>query len=131
MNKNTKLETIINKLIKVSLISGKLNTVKVKEVTKVLSGLSVGNAIKSLDLYLSGLKRELDSHRLIIESPIKLSDDQINKIKEIVESTTPVYDMEIVIKPNLLAGFKIQIGDQVYEDSLDDRIRKLKEAIHE
>ncbi len=131
MSKNTKLETLVNRLIKVSIVDGKLNTSKVKEVTKTLSSLSPGSAIKSLELYLNGLKRELDRHRLTIESPVNLSDDQITKITDIVTNSTPVYDTEVIINPRLLAGFKIRIGDEVYEDSVEDRVRQLQEVIHE
>lgn len=131
MNKNTRIEIVVKKLIKVSFEKGQLNIVKVKEVTKTLSALQKGYAVYGLTLYLTGLKKELDRHRLIIESPVKLTQDQISNIVDIVHDSTPVYDTELVVNPELLAGFRIKIGDDVYEDSLEDRIGQLRKAIYE
>ncbi len=131
INKNTKLETIVKQLIKVSFIDGKLNPKKVKEIVDSLKTLSVGNAIPSLMLYLKGLKRELAKHRLVIETPVVLSSSQIDAIVEVVDRSILVYETEIIVNPTLLAGFRIKIGDEVYEDSVKDRINQLREKIYE
>ena len=130
MSKNNRLEKIIYKLVKVSLLNGRLNQKKVNQVISTLKTLSKGTAISGLNLYLGLLKRELDKHRLIIDSPVSLNKDQIDRISKIVNKRTPVFETEVNIKPELFAGFKIQIGDLVYEDSIADRISQIKRTIH-
>jgi len=131
ISKRSKLETNIKKLVELSFTNGQINKKKVEEVIKTLKTLSVSNAIPALNLYLKGLKRELDKHRLVIETPVALTPAQITAIEEIVERSTPVFDTEVLIKPELLAGFKIKIGDEVYEDSIEDRLDQLKRKIYE
>lgn len=127
--KDKQLEKLIHKLVRVSFIKGKLNQPKIRQIIDILKNLSKGNAIKSLTMYLELLKKRLDQNRLFIESPIKLSDSQINEIVKTVERTTDVYETEVLVNPALLGGFKLKIGDQIYDDSIESKISQVKEAI--
>jgi|SRR3989344_8559668 len=131
MSKNTKLEKTITKLVKSSFVKNKLNTVEVGKIVNSLKKLPKGEAIQSLSMYLSYLKKELDQHRLIIESPVKLTQAQVDEVTKIVSKSEDVMETEVVINPTLLAGFRLKIGDQVYEDSIDERIKQIGEVIHD
>lgn len=131
MKKNSHLFSVVNQLIKVSFTEGKLNQKKVKEIVDSLKKLSVGSAIPALSLYLKGLKRELDQHRLVIETPVMLTTEQIDEIAKIVGRSTEVFETEVIVKPELLGGFKIKIGDEVYEDTISDRVEQLRKKIFE
>ncbi len=127
--KDKQLEKLIHKLVKVSFIKGRLNQPKIRQIIDILKTLSKGNAIKSLTMYLELLKKRLDQNRLFIESPMRLSDSQINEIVKTVEKTTDVYETEVLVNPALLGGFRIKIGDQIYDDSVQSKISQVKEAI--
>lgn len=131
IKKNTSIQKIVAQLIKVSFINGELNPAKVKSIVNTLKTLSVGNAINSLSLYLNLLKGELDKSRLIIETPVKLSQEKIDEIIKIVQKQNQVTETEIIIKPELMGGLRIKIGDEVYEDSLSDRISQIGKVIYE
>lgn len=127
--KYKEIEHYIPKLVKASFVKGKLNQPNVRQIVDILKTLSKGNAIKGLTLYLKHLKNAMDQNRLYIESPVKLSPSQIDEIVKIVSSSHPVFETEVKIGPDLLAGFKIKIGDEIYEDSLVNKIAQIKEAI--
>lgn len=131
MKKNTSLQKVVVQLVKVSFIKGELNPAKVKSIVNTLKTLSVGNAINSLSLYLNLLKGELDKSRLIIETPVKLSQEKIDEITEIIQKQNQVTETEIIIKPELLGGLRIRIGDKVFEDSISDRIAQIGRVIYE
>lgn len=131
MAKSSKLEKTIAKLVKSSFNKNKLNTTEVGKIVNSLKKLPNGEAIQSLSLYLNLLKKELDLHRLIIESPVKLTQAQVDEVTKIVSKSEDVIETEVVINPTLLAGFRLRIGDQVYEDSIDERIKQIGEVIHD
>lgn len=131
MSKNTKLEKTITKLVKSSFNKNKLDTKEVGKIVNSLKKLPNGEAIESLSMYLNLLKKELDKHRLIIESPVKLTPAQVDEVTKIVSKSEDVMETEVVINPALLAGFRLKIGDQVYEDTIDERIKQIGEVIHD
>lgn len=131
IKKNTSIQKIVDQLVKVSFINGELNPPKVKSIVNTLKTLSVGNAINSLSLYLNLLKSELDKSRLTIETPVKISQEKIDEITKIVQKHAQVTETEIIIRPELLGGLRIRIGDEVYEDSISDKIAQIGKVIYE
>lgn len=129
ITKNTPLNKIIEELIKISFVNNKLYKPKVDRIIKTLGGLSKGTAIQALSMYLKGIKREMEKSRLVIESATPLSNKQIDRVEAIISRSRPVFETEVIIKPSLLGGFRLKIGDQVFDDSLVNRIEQLKERL--
>lgn len=126
-----RLERIILNLAESSFYKGKLYQPKVETVINGLKKLSGGSAIKALNLYLRLIKRAMDQKRLYIETPIALSLKQIDAIVDMVDEYHDIVETEVVINKKLLAGFRIKIGDQIYDDSSENKIRQLTRAIRE
>jgi len=129
ITKNTPIERIIPELVKVSFKENRLYKPKVDQIIKVLGNLSKGTAIRALTLYMKGLKQYLGQYRLTIESSVPLSKTQIDQIEKLINQTQPVFETEVNINPNLLGGIKIKIGDNVYDDSLTNKIEQVRERI--
>lgn len=61
-------------------------------------------------------QKERERTMLIIETPFALSQDSMQKVKELVGANTQV-ETKIVLKKNLLSGFKALYGGQSYDAS--------------
>lgn len=126
---NIKTQKFIAGLIGSSFTSSGLNIKKVKKIVSLLKKLPKGEAVSSLSLYLKLLKHQLDAHRLIIETPIPLSKYQLDGIYKLMSQNSKVFETEVRINENLLGGFRIMLGDFVYEDSIEDRIEQVRRVI--
>ena len=60
---------------------------------------------------------------IIIESPFPLSDDSIKKIKRIVGND--IAEHEVMINPQVLAGFKARFRGTLYDGSAERIIKQL------
>ncbi len=66
----------------------------------------------------------------IVETAIEPSSETIAKLKDAVQSlTTLPLIFEFRTNPQLIAGARIQIGDQVWENSISARLKLLKAAL--
>jgi len=78
---------------------------------------------------LRQLKRKEREHTLYIETAIPLTPEQIKKMKKIVEKKVKITKVLVNSNTGILGGFKIRIGDEIWDDSISGRIEKVKEVI--
>lgn len=130
MKVNSKVFRLISKVVDVSFNKGKVNSAKVRQAIKTLSGLSVNNSVPALSLYLRLFKSRLSSYTLTIETANKLSSKEISSIVNKVAKTKTIYDTVITINPALRSGVSLKIGDDIIEDSLRTREEQVKEVIN-
>ena len=73
---------------------------------------------------------ELNIKRGIVYSTIKLTKTQLkgmeSKISKMLNANVTLRN---VIDENLLGGFKVQVEDYILDDSMKNRLEKLKETI--
>lgn len=79
------------------------------------------------------LERRLNRRPVTVRSAQPLDDDQLDilhaRLTGLLQGATPV--LELAVDPNLLGGLVIQIGDHVYDASLRDRLRQLRQRLVE
>lgn len=129
MKKIKQLQKLAKQLVDISFSNGKMIDSKVVKSLKLLKSLPRSESIPVLTEYLKGLRRLQKQYTLYIESPIKLSRKDISKIKKSVAKRVKITNMAVNINPDLIAGIRLKIGDEIWEDSVMDRIRQVKEAI--
>ena len=127
--KNKQLKKVVAKLIELSFKDGKMIESQVSKAIKILKGLPKYQAIESLTEYLKELKRLQRQHTMIVESSTQLSETQIKKIKKIMQKRTNITKVVTNINPEILGGFKLKVGDEIWDESLHNKIVQLKEAI--
>lgn len=127
--KNKKLDKIINNLVAASFVKDKLDNAFVKKTTLNLKKLKSNEAIYALEKYQKGLLRKIDETTLTIESEIKLSPGEINKIKKDLNSQYRILDTKFQLNPDLLGSLKLKIGDNLLDYSLKNNIKQLGDAI--
>lgn len=129
MKKNKQLQKLIKKLVQISFKDGKIVESQVTKSIKALKSLPKYEAIEALTKYLNELKRLERKHTIHIETSIPLSADYLKKIKKIVEKKVKITKVLVKVNPGMLGGFKLRVGDEVWDESLVGRINQVKEAI--
>ena len=129
MKKSKLLQKTINKLVEGSFKEGKLAENQVVRSIRLLKSLPKYEAIGALSEYLNGIKRIMRKHTMYIETVTPLSPKQVIKAKKIVEKRYLITKVVTNINPEILGGFKLRVGDEVWDQTLSGKIRQIKEAI--
>lgn len=125
----SKLQNTVNKLVGLSFKDGKMVELQVARSIKALKSLPKSAAIQALSEYLKALKRKERMHTMYIETTIPLSAAQIKKMKKVVEKKVKITKVLVNINPDILGGFRIKIGDEIWDESILGKILQVKEAI--
>ena len=129
MKKNKHLQKLVRKLVEVSFKDGKIVEFQVPKSIKVLKSLTRSKAIFALSEYLKELKRKDRQHTMYIETSIPLTTTHIRKMKKIVEKKVLITKVMTNVNPEILGGFKLRIGDEIWDESILGKINQVKEAI--
>lgn len=129
MKKSKLLQKTITKLVEVSFQDGKIVEHQITRAIRLLKVLPRTDAIWSLSEYLKQLKRKEREHTMYIETAIPLSPSQIKNAKKIVEKKTRITKVLVSINPEILGGFKLKIGDVIWDESILGKLNQVKEAI--
>lgn len=136
MKKKEQLQKIIKQLIRRSFVDGKIIESQVVKSIRILKSLSPKDAIFALSEFLNEIKRQQREHTMYLETATPLSTSQLIKMKKIVQRRSlpagrQVKITKIITNVNseILGGFKLKIGDEVWDESIAGKIKQLKEVI--
>lgn len=122
---------IVNKLVEESFTpSGQVLEKKVRLCIKTLKNLSLPKAIAALTFYKTGLKRNLQKSVLEIETSTLLSKVQINQITKSFKNHHTISSVHTSLNKQLVGGLKVRLGDMVFDDTVDQKIKQLKGVIY-
>lgn len=123
------LQKMINKLAQFSFRDGSLVENQVIKTIKLLKLLPYSEAIQALSEYLKQLKRRQRAHTMYIETVIPLHLSQIKKVKKMVEKKVKISRVVTDINPEILGGFRLRVGDEIWDESILGKISQVQEAI--
>lgn len=123
------LQKTVNQLVDISFKDGKVLEAQVIRSIRVLKSLPRSQAIAALSEYVKELKRKEREHTLYIETTIPLSPAQINRIKRVIEKKVVITKILVNINSDILGGFKLRVGDEIWDESVAGKIQQVKEAI--
>lgn len=129
MKKDRQLLKLVKDLTEISFSDGKIIERQVVKSIKILKSLPQPKAILAMSEFLKELKRKEREHTMYIETAIPLSAPQINKMKKIVEKKIKITRIVVNMNPEILGGFKLRIGDDIWDESILGKINQIKEAI--
>lgn len=127
--KNRQLQKLVNRLAIASFKDGRIIESEVIRSIKLLKIQPKSRAIPSMFEYLRSLKRQQRQHTLYIETVIPLSQNQLNKIKKFIEKKVKVTKIVTKINPEILGSFRLQVGDEIWDESILAKLNQVKEAI--
>lgn len=120
MKKDQRLQKIVEQLVQHSTVARSI---------KILKSLPRPQAIWAMSEYLKILKRQERAHTMYLETVIPLSLSHINKVKKIIEKRIKINKVITQVNPQILGGFKLRVGDEVWDETLLNKIYQVKEVI--
>lgn len=131
MLKESKSSKIAKGLVVLSLNEeGRVESEKINHILTELKKESTRRALPILRNFLTLIKQHIKTY----EGSIEKSDSNVNSTSNLISdniSKARGKKINLVIKENksLVAGFRVRIGDDVYEDSIASRIARLKKSL--
>ncbi len=125
------LKAFARKLVELSLDeSGRVSAERVGDVLSALEQSPPRHLRALLKQYLVYIRQELARSQAKVEYAGELSESTFNEIRDEL-SEHYSRSVEIIAKenPELIAGFRVAIGDDVYDASLAGRLQSLETAI--
>lgn len=124
------LRDFAKRLVEFSLDKGEVSSSRVGEVLQTLSSNPPRNYKPLLRLYLRYIQREIASYTAHIEYAGPINESITNSIQSFLEKDS---GRKINIKASenneLVAGLRVTLGDDIYEDSAAFRLKPLTESI--
>lgn len=123
------LKKIVKKLADLSFKDGRIIESQVIKSIKVLKSLPQSEAISALGEYLNSIKRIERQFTMVVETSVPLAAITVNKMRKIIEKRNKITRVLVNINPEILGGFKLKIGDEVWDESILGKINQVKEVI--
>ena len=123
--------SIAKRLVEISLNEeGRVDPEKINIILAELRNKPMSHSLPVLRNFLSLIKTKINSYEGYLEKPGPSSDSSSILISENI-SQAHGKRIDFVIEENnsLIAGFRLRIGDDVYEDSIASRIARLKKSL--
>ncbi len=136
MKKSKHMQKIIRSLVRTSFKDGKIVESQIVKSIKILKSLPKSVAIGALSEFLKEIKRKEKEHTLFIEVTTPFNSSQVKKIKNIVEKKilpagrqVKISKVLLSINPEILGGFKLKVGDGIWDESILGKMNQVKEVI--
>jgi len=131
MLKEAKSSKIAKGLVVLSLNEeGRVEPEKINHILTELKKEPARRALPILRKFLTLIKRQINTYEGSLEKFDSNADSSSNLISDKI-SHARGKKINLVIQENksLIAGFRMRIGDDVYEDSIASRIARLKKSL--
>lgn len=116
--------------LKLCLSSGSFDEAKAKSLVEYTIKNSSKLSLQTLSYFYQLVKLELNKETAKIESAEPIQEPILQEISRKLET---IYKRKVRLNqsnaPKLIGGFKVTIGSDVYDFSLENRLRQIKEAI--
>ena len=108
---------------------GRINRNSVEEILESLRVSRPTGMVTILRLFLHQIRRHEYTYHARVEyggrEGEKLSEKILEKLNQ---NSSKALDLTVIDNPKLIAGCKIRLGDDVYENSISDRLNKLQKT---
>ena len=131
MATTTKSKKVAKKLLSLSLDEeGRVDEAKVRSILDSLREDPPSNHRALLREYQSETRRYLPTVQCGLEVP-EIGQGKVSSIlsDKINASDSGTFSLNSSHNPRLIAGYKLKVGDDVYEDSIDQRLENLRKSL--
>jgi len=124
------IRDLAKRLVELSLKNGEVSVDKVRETLQYLAANPPRKYKALLRLYQRGIEKEISNYTARVEHAGPISESAITVIRESLENAYGrSIQMETNENPGLIAGLRVSLGDDVYEDSAEFRLTPLAENV--
>ena len=130
MSSTIKQRRFAKSLLQLSLSDdGRINRNSVEEILESLGTSRPSGLVTILRLFLHQIRRHEYTYHARVEYGGKEGEKLSEKILEkLNQNSSKALDLSVIDNPKLIAGCKIRLGDDVYENSISDRLNKLQKT---
>ncbi len=108
---------------------GRIKRNSVEEILESLRESSPTGLVTILRLFLHEIRRHEYTYHARVEYGGKEGEKLSEKIlQKLNQNSSKALDLTVIDNPKLIAGCKIRLGDDVYENSISDRLNKLQKT---
>lgn len=130
MKVNNKIEKLAKRIIEIATINGRLDDNRLLEGILNLKKRGFKNFIPLVRALKPKISKALSWQVIEITSPTSLSQENLDLIKtSISKKYKKEVDHKTFIDPSLVSGFKVQIGDDLYDASLTAQLSQITNEI--
>lgn len=131
MNSDKKEKDFVRKLVQLSVVDGQLNEERVAAVLESLSSRPPRPLRRLLKVYRRGLFLELRRSQALVEHAGDLDSAAYAALeKTFSEQYGRPITVESRQRPDLIAGIRVRVGDDVYDSSISGRLAALSASIN-
>lgn len=130
MSSNNKVCKVAQLLLNQSIgENGRIDSDKVSGILKELRENPPANHIEILKRFGFLVRRHMSSYQVSLEFKGGDGSEITNRLcqKNLIDENAT--DVQAVDCPSLIAGFRVKIGDDVYEDSIANRLDNVRKAL--
>ncbi len=130
MKLNKEGRRLARELFRASLSDGRLDASKVRVVLEGVVKARPRGVLGVLKEYLRMARTKLAASRAVVESATPLEAAEAATLSEMIRTRFgPEIEAEFRVDPALLGGLRIQIGSDLWDGSVLDRLNRLRQAI--
>ena len=116
--------------IVVDLLDGKAQVATVNLVSMVVGNGRIRELPAIVDALVARTAQEANKEVAEVRSAIALTDDQKSRLAEALGSATgKQIEVRVIVDPSLKGGLVAQVGDTVFDGSVNRRLDQLKNAL--
>jgi F-type H+-transporting ATPase subunit delta len=130
MKINREIRRVSREMLRASFTDGQPDPGKIASLVQSISEKKPRHYIYILENYKRLVRLEVEKRRARIESTAELSSEVRSQIvASLQRKYGPDLTTEFMITPELLGGLRIRVGSDVWDGSVQDRLRRLEETL--
>jgi F-type H+-transporting ATPase subunit delta len=130
MKANRRTTRTARRLYRLCLVDGRLDGGRVRRVVQHVVASRQRHGLSVLTAFERLVKLDRDRHKAVVESAVPLSDALREGIRSgLMRAYGPALDTSFEERPALIAGMRIKVGSDVYDDSVRTRLAALESRL--
>ncbi len=117
-------------LLRLSMKDGLVDEQRAAAVVKSLVADQPRHSMQILKNYQRLLRLEINKQQALVESAAQLSDAEQKQVTEVLRTRHGKHlNPEFGVRPELLGGLRIQVGSNVWDGSVANRLNRLSQKL--
>jgi F-type H+-transporting ATPase subunit delta len=130
MRANKEIRQLSREMMRASFTDGQINRGKVTALVQSLITKKPRHYIDVLKHYKRLLRLEIEKRHAKIESMMPLSPDVVSKITDrLKKKYGNDLTTDFTVDPTLLGGLRVQVGSDVWDGTLRNRLERLRQQL--
>ena len=117
-------------LFRACLSGGRLDATRVRAVTDTIATEKPRGYLAILQSFVRLVRLELERRHVVIESAAPLADSEMNNLRaDIIRTHGDDLTFVTAVRPDLIGGIRVVVGDEVLDTSVKARLEQMKVAL--